>query len=97
MRALAPEPMVANPSGTNESIVQKSTESASSDLEETHRGFSVRCSCGALAFDWITGESGGLTLKCSSCGERLLEAERVSISDRQLERLERLEDRRIRA
>lgn len=89
--------MVANPSETIGRIEEKDTGARRRELEETQRGFSVRCSCGALAFDWIPGEGGALKLKCASCGEVLLEGSDVEISDRQLERLERLEARRVRA
>ena len=62
----------------------------------TFRGFSVRCSCGALAFDWISTEGGGLVLRCSSCDGEILRGSDVEIGEEQLDRLERLEDRRDR-
>lgn len=71
-------------------------ETDETDGRECHRGKSVRCACGALAFDWITTESGRFVLRCCSCREVVLEAENVEIAPEQLARLERLEARRAR-
>jgi hypothetical protein len=64
---------------------------------DTYRGFSLRCgACEALAFDWIRTASGEIVLRCSSCGEPALEAGDAELGDRQRDRLDRLEERRVR-
>jgi hypothetical protein len=83
--------MVANPDGR--AVEQGGKEAPGG---ESFRGFSVRCSCGALAFDWITTESGRFVLRCAFCDETVLEGENVELGDEQRSRLERLEDRRVR-
>jgi hypothetical protein len=82
--------------GSNAGGRKKGEEVEETTGTGTFRGFSVRCGCGALAFDWITGESGSFVLRCSSCDATVLEASDVTIGEEQLDRLERLEDRRVR-
>jgi len=63
----------------------------------SYRGFSLRCGdCEALAFDWISTGDGGIEVRCAFCGTVAIGAADAELGEEQIERMERLEERRDR-